>query len=268
MYKLSVSNLAWPADDEAWCLSVLRDNQIHGIEIAPYKTFGSWGNIDNGSCTNLRDYYRENGLVISSFQAITYGLNGLSIIGAKNEVKAFESHMCNISNNLSMLGAEVAVLGSPGLRSFTDYNNEKLTDLFQTIARCYEKNGVTLVIEAVPEYYGCGWLNKIQDSIEFVLKVNSSSFQVHLDTACQYLSGETDYILKHPEIVSKAAHAHISNVDLTFLTSITDYNKELSGIIKAYYNGHWVVLEMNAKNYTRPDFSDSIKNFADLFQQY
>ena len=138
--KLSVSNLAWPLEDESWCLEQLIINGISGVELAPLKVIGSWDSITNKNVAEIKSNFTRLGLKISSFQAITFGVDDLALFNDKLKIKNFINHMENVAKLLNMLDGDYAVFGSPGLRNSIDFDVQELKVTFSRLNSVFKKN--------------------------------------------------------------------------------------------------------------------------------
>jgi len=268
--QLSVSNLSWPQEDETWCLNLLKNNNIKGIEIAPLKTFRKWDYISKESCLKVQNKFNAYNLKVSSMQSITFGVNNIEIQGDLKKIENFKKHMILIPSILNNFDCSIAIFGSPGLRNITNSADKNIIELFRNIMLFYEKNNVSLGIEAVPEYYKCNFLNDFDKVSEFINEVDSNALITHFDTACDHLTaaGYVDSIEKFSSIVDNINHIHISEKDLIPFVKPSKYNIQISEIIKKNYNGKWIVLEMLDKLYTRNNFKTSVTNFCNLYKPY
>ncbi|WP_160063884.1 sugar phosphate isomerase/epimerase family protein [Psychromonas sp. L1A2] len=263
--KLSISNLAWPVEETDWCLDQLVKHNIKGVELAPLKVFDSWDSVNEESIKAVRNKYERVGLKISSFQAITYAVNDLALLGDRVKVDNFLQHMDKVAFLLSELGGENAVFGSPGLRVNNEYNTQELSELFIRIDRVFSKYKVNFVLETVPNYYGCKLLNRIEQTEAFLSSLKLSNVSRHFDSGCQYLSNDLEDIIRCNDFISKSKHLHISEVDLNNFVNPSQYNSNITAQVKEYYEGNWCVLEINDKNYSRECFLQSMSNFIKLF---
>jgi len=263
--KLSVSNLAWPKEENDWCLDQLVKYGISGVELAPLKLFDSWDSITAAKIAQIKEKVNSLGLKVSSFQAITFGADDLALLGEKSRKDNFVNHMEKVAKLLANLGGDFAVFGSPGLRSTTDFDEQELIATLSQVESVFKKYDVCLAVETVPAYYGCQVLNKLKKTDVFLNKLGEKSFVVrHFDTACQYLSGDLCNSKFH-EFLGRSKHLHISEVDLNTFLSPSQFNLDIIPAVKKHYKGEWCTLEMGDENYSRESFLGSIKNFTRLF---
>ena len=77
--RLAVSNIAWPADQDAAVAGVLRDLGVTGIEVAPTKV---WPRPLEASPTEIEDYrafWEARGFEIVAAQALLFGRPDLTL---------------------------------------------------------------------------------------------------------------------------------------------------------------------------------------------
>lgn len=262
--KLSVSNLAWPKEENDWCLEQLVNNGIQGVELAPLKVFDSWESISEQDITSFLIKHDALNLSVSSFQAITFGIENLALLGDKEKVDNFIVHMSKVALLLRKMKGKLAVFGSPALRDGKDHDSAALVELFDKVGEVFEVEQVKLALETVPSYYGCELLNQLSETEALISQLNHQHIVRHFDSACQYLSGDLGRDLVF-DYLARSEHLHISEVDLADFSNPSKFNLNLASRVKEYYKGEWCVLEMSDKNYTREAFSQSIKNFSKLF---
>lgn len=262
--KLSVSNLAWPKEDNDWCLEQLVKYDIQGIELAPLKVFESWEKINEQDIENQLAKYHSLNLSVSSFQAITFGAESISLLGEEVKIDNFIAHMRKVASLLHKLNGDFAVFGSPGLRCVEDFSYEQLEKVFIKLDGVFEAENVKLALETVPVYYGCKVLSKLADTEAFISGLSAPNIVRHFDSACQYLSQDLVEDIA-VGFLKKSEHLHISEVDLIDFSQPSKFNIELAPKVNSHYKGKWCVLEMSDKNYCRELFIQSIKNFKKLF---
>lgn len=263
--KLSVSNLAWPSEENEWCLTQLAKFGIKGVELAPTKVFGSWEAISNNSVDKVKGEYQSRGLSISSFQAITYGLNDIALCGEKFKTDRFIEHMGRVAALLYDLGGQFAVFGSPSLRNASDANQQDLINVFTKVEQAFSRQDVHFALETVPTYYGCQLFNTLEKTDEFLNNAGFLNITRHFDSACQFLTGDLE-AGKYHSFLERSKHLHISEVDLKEFSNPSQFNLDFIPFINKHYQGDWCVLEMGDKNYNRESFLASIKHFTRLLQ--
>lgn len=265
--KLSVGNLSWPDAEEDWCLKQLRSFEIQAVELAPFKSFGSWG-VSKQEVGGYLEKLSGYNLEVSSFQALTYGTHNISLINSPEEVQNLKNHMRQVASILSWANSSYAVFGSPKMRGFTGYNRAGIIKTFNEMGDIFLEKGAYLALETVPEYYGCHFLNKIKDTDCFIDSLNTQGVVRHFDSGCQHLSGDlgldNDSFIN---FIQKSKHCHVSEKDLMSFSEPSSYNVTLSHDILRYYQGEWITLEMSMKYFTKEGFIGSLEKFVQLFRE-
>ena len=265
MMRLSVSNLAWPESETDWCLSQLQANGIEGVEVAPLKVFTSWEAITETAISDAKHRFDRYDLEVSSFQAITYGVQDITLLGNAEKQQNLLNHLTRVAELLKKLGGKVAVFGSPGLRQDEGFDPTLLAQLLYKTNDIFKDKGVKFALETVPGYYGCQILNTLSATDAFLDSHKMSYVVRHFDTGCQSLSGDLENTAQCKAFLAKSAHLHISEKDLKDFSNPSSYNISAALLIKDHYKGGWCVLEMGDKQFSRKTFLSSIKNFASLF---
>lgn len=192
---LSVSNLAWPLEQESHALRLLRKYGIGNLEVAPTR-YGTW---DEGfDVDRIRaDVEQVGGLRIYSTQAVFFGLT----TNVFDEPDAFEAHMKRVVELTSRFGAKRIVLGSPKNRLMPvaegdDVDSRAYTDLFgqvlKRIGKYAEQNfpDVVVCVEPNSRKYGCNFVTTLKEALEIVKDVKSDSIGINLDTGNAEMEGE------------------------------------------------------------------------------
>lgn len=262
--KLSVSNLAWPVEEENWCIDVLLSNGINAIELAPYKSFAGWHGDLNEKSVRIKEALKKKGMVVSSYQAVCFNTPNCKIFGTDLERKNLVNHMTKIAHSLKNIGGDFAVFGSPGLRAGKQ-DTTFVNKVFKEIGDKFSNLNIALALETVPKYYGCDFLNNLAATEKWFIEVDLDGIVRHYDTGCQFLS--KDFIGEPASVafLKKSKHLHVSQVDLLDFTKPSDFNYESAVAIQKHYRGKWCVLEMSGNNFTKKSFKVSVENFANLF---
>lgn len=244
--RLSVSNLAWPADMESAALDTLGALGVSGIEVAPTR-LAPWPDLTPARLISAAARYRDSGLQVSSLQAVLFGCPGMQLLGDQAAFEAMRVHLRCVAGMAATLGAQVLVFGAPKNRLRGDLKpdiaNACAAERFRMLADATGAEGVTIAIEPVPEAYGGDFLQTAPDICTMVATAGHPFLKVHLDTACVTLGGgniEQAIQLAGTDL----CHFHAAQPGLT------DFNEPIpahaiAGVALAAsgYN-HWVAIEM------------------------
>lgn len=69
--KLAVSNIAWPAEQDAAAFALLNELGVGWVEIAPGR-IAPWDDLSPSRAAAYRRMLADNGLAVSSLQAIYF----------------------------------------------------------------------------------------------------------------------------------------------------------------------------------------------------
>jgi dTDP-4-dehydrorhamnose reductase len=166
--KYLVSEIGWGVDKDSIMSSFLKSNGLE-TEIAPSKH--NWD----------MSYYTNN----YSAQSILYGVN----IQIFKEQDKFLEIMSDRLQKLQQCGTKRVIFGSPKQRIYTD---EDAVGLFRRLGDICKSADIVLCVENNSRHYGCNWLCKVSEVIEFVKTVDHTNIRVNLDTGSMLMEDETD----------------------------------------------------------------------------
>ncbi len=243
--RLSVSNLALPENsDEYWRSS--RDAGVEGIEVAPTR-IAAWDQLSGKRLEAYRSMLAYNGLVVSSLQAIFYGVPDIALLQDKAAFDRMHDHLRVVAEIGASLGAGVVVFGAPKQRSRGEMSAadafrlgaERLAILAETMG----KSGLAIGLEPVPSTYNGDFLPTWQEVDAMVRHVDHPALRVHLDTGCVLL-GDGDIAEAITSTRDLLVHFHIAEPMLTgFDAPQADHAKAAMQLDEIAYLG-WLAIEM------------------------
>ena len=245
MQRTSISNMAWPADDDSEALAVVAANGFTGVELMPVKTFGSW----SVPTPAVRAYLKEisgAGLQVAALQGITFGVENIHLFASAEHRRRLTDHMERVADIAALLGAGACVFGAPALRARGNRSLHEAFDIavetFRGIASIFDARKTLLCFEAIPERYGCSFVNSTEEACDLVRRVGHSAFRAQIDTGAIFINQESGASIV--AALPLAGHLHLSEPDLVPLgTGGTDH-RSIAGILSAW-NG-WRSVEMKA----------------------
>jgi len=246
MMRLSLSNLAWPAERESEAFRLLSDLGVTGVEVAPTR-LGPWESLTRPVLADYRSRIEAHGLRVSSLQAILFGRNGLQLLQDQEAFDAMAEHMRVVGGVAETLGARAMVFGSPRNRDAGALSAEQAWDIgrerWRILGRIAHDSGAVIGIEPVPAFYGGAYLAAWRDVLRMVRDVDHPGVAVHLDTGCVRLGGDSI-----AEAVRAAApwlaHFHLAERDLgPFDAPEMEHAAAARALAEAGY-GHWLAIEM------------------------
>jgi sugar phosphate isomerase/epimerase len=263
--NLAVSNIAWPAEDDAAAYDLLQRYAVTGLELAPTRVWGSW-DISPQQVETLRDDLTARGLQCSSLQAILYGKPELTIFDSNP--RDLYKHMQHVARIASTLGAGPLVFGSPknrrkGERSLADAIDEA-APVFQKMAAICLEQGVTLGLEPNPTDYNCDFLTNATDAATFVAHVGHPGLKLHLDAAGMHLAGDNaaQVIRDYGHLL---VHIHASEPFLGSLAEPQVDHASIAGALREINWQNWVSLEMRASKTPLESLEASLQTFTQTY---
>jgi D-psicose/D-tagatose/L-ribulose 3-epimerase len=244
--RLTISNLAWPANDDEAALARVRADGAAGVEIAPTR-IAPWDELDERRLAQVRRRIEGAGLTVSSLQAILYNVPGAQLLGDARAFAAMGQHFKRVAEIAGALGAKVAVFGAPKNRVRGEMRPETASALAaERLARlgdCVAPHGLKLGVEPVPAAYGSDFLMVGAEVIELVREIDHPAVRVHLDTGCALLAGDSiaDLIRSAGSLLT---HFHASEPRLgPFAAPASDHAAAAAALESIDYRG-WVSIEM------------------------
>lgn len=244
--RLALSNLAWLPEQDAEIVPKLADLGVQGIEVAPTR-LGDWAALTPAILIAYRNRLADCGLSISSLQAVLFGVEGAQLLGTDAEFSTFRNHLSRVLEIGQVLGAEVAVFGSPRNRLLNGLSpaaaQQRAIERLSLLAPAFSDAGMVLGIEPVPAYYGGEFLSRADDIAALVAQVDAPAIRLHLDTGCVHLGGDDigSMVTRHHAVL---AHFHIAEPDLAgFAAPVTDHAGAAAALSATGY-ARWLSIEM------------------------
>lgn len=246
--KLTISNIAWAANQENDVFSLLPLYGVTAVEVAPTRIWPEW-EYGAKEVVAYRNFLQDHGLVCSSLQAILYQQPHLKVFGTATERADLIAHLKRVANLAADLGARAMVFGAPKNRDRGDLDEqtamEQAADLFAIAGEYCHQNQVCLCLEPNPVNYGCNFITNSQSGAELVRLVNSPGFRLHLDAAGMHLAGE------EPSLAITAAadvleHIHVSEPNLGTFSQPQVNHAHIAAALRNIGWEQWISIEMRA----------------------
>lgn len=249
--RLSVSHIAWSAEEEPEALALLARLGISQLEVAPAR-IAPWAELDAARVRAYRAALAAQGLGVSSLQALYFGTGGLSLMEDAPAFDAFLAHTRRVAEIGAALGAPVGVFGAPGLKrrgalSEAEARARAVERLAQ-VAEAIADTGFTLALEPVPARYGADFLMRTEEILEVVAAVGHPAVGLHLDVSCVELGGGDIAAAIARAGADGIRHFHIAEPDLAgFAAPVAGHAAAAAALEGVGYDGT-VAIEMR-----RPD---------------
>ena len=242
--KMSVSNMAWCADDNIAVYKMMVQYGINGLEILPTKIiadspYDHVKDILNWKKGEIDSY----GFQIPSMQSIWYGQTE-NIFGTEEEQRKLVMYTKKAIFFAEAIGCRNLVFGCPKNRVMPQTKRRDDAILFfQEIADVAAEHNVVIGIEANPPIYQTNFINTTKEAVDLIDVVDRKSFMLNFDFGTFIENGEDLSILKGR--VSQISHVHISEPNLKPIQKREEHKHLCSLLEKEGYEGY-VSVEMGA----------------------
>lgn len=246
--RLSISNIAWPADVDDEALHFVADLGFDGVELAPGKVFGDLAAVSLDGVRAYRQSIEDRGLAVPALQGILFGVQGAHLFESATSRERMAGHLRRVAEIAAALGAQACVFGSPTLRdpgALTHGEALAVAEAFlHSVATDYAGHGVELCFEANPPLYGCRFVTRTEDAFDLVERVNVPGIAMQLDTGTIFINGEDPQIIGRTE--SRIGHFHVSEPNLVPTGTAGVDHAPMAAALNGSAYPHWISIEMKA----------------------
>ena len=232
--NLSISNIGWAekADNDVYALMIRYG--FTGLEIAPTKVFpekpydrrseaGEWS----------KKLYVEQGLSVPSMQSIWYGQSG-NIFGSEEERQTLTAYTRKAIDFAEAIGCGNLVFGCPKNRVIPEKGDPNIAvEFFRALGDYAFAHHTVLALEANPPIYNTNFINRTEEAIQLIERVDSRGFRLNLDVGTMIENGESVEVLAGREHLIN--HVHISEPGLRPLRERDLHNRLAAALRKADY---------------------------------
>jgi len=244
----SVSNIAWPAENDSEALALVAELGFEGLELAPAKVFGDPFKIGSADLRAYRNRVTGYGLEISALQGILFGSQDAHLFKSDASRRIMSLHLARIAELASELGARACVFGAPTLRDPGDLPiaaaHQIAIDFFAKIADIYSGHGVALCLEANPPLYNCRFITRTAEALALVETVDRPGLALQLDTGTIFLNGEDPGLIVSAAL--RIGHFHVSEPSLVPIGTAAVDHAPLAAALKASAYTGWISVEMKS----------------------
>lgn len=211
--KLSISNIAWSAEQDVQVYELLQKYGYSGLEIAPTRIFPKAPyNKKTVAKAWSRRLKRDYGLSVSSMQSIWYGRQE-KIFGTERERQNLVDYTKQAIDFAAAIDCKNLVFGCPKNRNLADSVDEQIALLFFKELGEYAANkDIAIGMEANPPIYNTNYINDTLEALELIEQVNSKGFKLNLDVGTMIQNHED--IAELEGRVNLVNHVHISEPGL------------------------------------------------------
>lgn len=241
--KLSISDIAWPADMDDEIYSLMEEFGFSGLEIAPTRIFPEKPYEKLNEATEWTGRLKANyGLSISSMQSIWYG-RVENIFGSEREKEILLDYTKKAIDFAAAIGCRNLVFGCPRNRNLPEgADADSAVPFFKAVGDYAYRNGTVIGMEANPPMYHTNYINTTESAFTLVKMVGSEGFRLNLDTGTMIENKESVDILRGN--VSLISHVHISEPGL-FPVQKRELHDDLKKVLQEEGYGNYISIEMN-----------------------
>lgn len=244
--RLSISNIAWSAENDSEMYRFLHKEGFGGLEIAPTRIFPTNPYDDLEDAQKWAKALNEKyGLVVPSMQSVWYG-HTEKIFGSKEERKILIDYTKKAIDFAEVIGCRNLVFGNPKNRDTDDVasNIPIAKDFFKEIGDYAIEHDTVVALEPNPTIYNTRFMNYTEQAVEMAYKVSSNGIKVNVDLGT-IIHNEEDinYLKQISEFIN---HVHISEPNLNLIEQ-RDLHVLLFDVLKDIEYAGYVSIEMGNK---------------------
>lgn len=253
--KLAVSNIAWlPAQrDDAYGL--LAAHGVRGLEIAPKLLFADAQDAFAPSpdeADRALDALQSAGLELVSMQALLFGAEGAALFQDEIGRERLMAAMVRVIGLAGRFGIPNLVFGSPGPRNIPEglapaAADGIAMDVFRRLGDEAAAAQTILALEPNPAAYGTNFLNRFDETEDFVRRLDHPAIRLILDAGALIMNDELDVLDRlSADQVQRISHVHLSEPQLAPAPADPlTASRILRSMRGAGYEG-WFSIEMRA----------------------
>lgn len=240
--KLSVSNIAWPAEEDARMYRYLSGAGFQGLEIAPSRLWEMPVYEKSVEAAEFANRLRQDhGLAIPSMQSIWSGRTE-QMFRSKEEFDFLLGYTEQAMDFASACSIRNLVFGCPGNRRICREEQQgEAISFFRHLGSYAAEHGVVLAVEANPSVYGTNFITRTADAFWLAARLESPGIGVNLDTGTMIENGEDCSVLEG--MTRYISHVHISEPQLAPVRKRA-LHRELAAFLRAEGYRGYVSVEM------------------------
>ena len=214
--KLSISNLAWTKEEDEETLLILREYDVHHMDLAMGRYFEKPHEASIDDWIGVKRFWESKGISIAGMQSLLFGVPPVSLFGNEEDRRIIRSVLDQVFARANAIGVRRLVFGSPAHRLVPprlDNYSELATNFFSEVAQSAQNHDVVLLIEPNSKRFNCNFLNNAKEAAAFVSNIPSAGIGVNLDLGAE-MDDDGDLSFSIQEIET-FGHLHLSEPDLS-----------------------------------------------------
>lgn len=243
MIKLSISNIAWSAENDLQAYDLMRSHGYSGLEIAPTRIFpdNPYDSIEQAAQWAER-LQADWGFSLPSMQSIWYG-RPERLFASAEEREILAEYTKKAILFAEAIHCNNLVFGCPRNRTLPEGADVQLAvSFFRDLGEYALSHNTVIAMEANPPIYNTNYINTTPSAIELIKQVDSMGFLLNLDVGTMIENGES--VSDLAGYVKYINHVHISEPGLKPICT-RELHKELFSLLqKENYQG-FVSIEIS-----------------------
>lgn len=260
--NLSVSNIAWTAQQDARVYEIMKENGFSGLEIAPTRIFPEQPYEHREAAAGwARELKARHGLRIVSMQSIWYGVQE-RIFGTDSERRYLVDYTRKAVDFAEAAGCPNLVFGCPRNRCIPEGAGEETAlDFFRELADYAALRHTVIAIEANPPIYNTNYINTTPQAMELAEQIASPGFKVNLDIGTILENQEPLSVIEGK--LDRISHIHISEPGLKMIRR-RPLHRELAALLRRENYQGYVSVEMG-KTESAADIEETCVYIKEVF---
>lgn len=247
--RLSISNIAWTAAEDAQVYALMRKYGYTGLEFAPTRFFepAPYENLDAARAWR-QAFASAEGFDMPSMQSIWFGRTE-KLFADEAQRQTLFAYTKKAVDFASAVQCAHLVFGSPKNRVIPDPADRVLwqqgTDFFRQLGSYAASRQTVLGMEANPAIYQTNYINTTKEAIQLIREVASEGFRLNLDTGTMLENKERVEVLEGSAAL--ISHVHLSEPFLKPIVTSADrrgFHQELAAFLREQGYQGYVSVEM------------------------
>lgn len=240
--KLSISNIGWEKENDAYVYGLMERFGYSGLEVAPTRIFpeNPYSKI-SAAAEWSRLLKQEHGFSIPSMQSIWFGRQE-KLFGSKEEREILANYTKQAIDFAAAIGCGNLVFGCPRNRNCPEGAELGVAvSFFREIGDYAASKGTIIGMEANPPIYNTNYVNDTASALALIRQVGSKGFLLNLDVGTMIQNGENAELLAGQ--VGYINHVHISEPGLKSIEK-RRLHRELKEVLQLEDYGKFISVEM------------------------
>ena len=240
--QLSISNIAWPAENDRQVYAFMKKYGFRGLEIAPTRIFPERPYDKTVEAEEWSHALKnEHGFSIPSMQSIWYGRQE-KIFGTAEERRTLLEYTKKAIDFAVAIECRNLVFGCPRNRNLPEAADEDIgIEFFRELGEYARSKGTVIGMEANPPIYNTNYINDTESALALIEKVDSKGLRLNLDIGTMIQNEEN--VGELAGSVHLINHVHISEPGLKPIEE-REIHSELKALLEGEGYDGFVSIEM------------------------